>query len=447
MMQELRREVRPMLRLALPVVIAELGWMGMGVVDTMMLGRIDAESIGAASVGRALFLVVAIFGFGVLFSLDTVISNAFGAGDAQGCRAGLAQGVYLSLGMTPLLMGAVHLLAGGMDVWGIDASVRTLALPYVKIVSWSMLPLLLYATFRRYLQAVNLVRPVMIALVSANLVNAICNWAWIFGHLGFPAMGSRGAAWATCLSSAYMAAFLLVAILLRERRDRPGPGGFPWRPDLGRLRRLLSLGLPVAFQLILEVGVFALATVLVGRLAPATLAAHQIALNAASVTYMVPLGISSAAAVRVGQALGRKDAPGAARAGWTALLLGAAFMALAAAIFVAAPRLVLRAFTSDPGVVTAGITLLYVAAAFQLFDGLQVVATGALRGAGDTRTPMFWNLVGYWLLGLPVGILLCFRAGWGAVGLWIGLSIGLTVVGSVLLRVWARRARETAFPR
>jgi MATE family multidrug resistance protein len=156
----------------------------------------------------------------------------------------------------------------------------------------------------------------------------------------------------------------------------------------------------------------------------------------------VPLGISAATAVRVGQALGRRDTPAAGRAGWTGLMLAAGFMSLAAVAFVVAPGAIVRVFTTDPGVISAGVSLLYVAALFQLFDGIQVVATGALRGMGNTRTPMIWNLIGYWVLGLPVGYLLCFRAGHGAVGLWIGLSIGLIVVGTVLLGEWARLTRR-----
>jgi MATE family multidrug resistance protein len=235
-----------------------------------------------------------------------------------------------------------------------------------------------------------------------------------------------------------MAAFLVFTALLHDREERHRLPRIPLRLDWSRLGRLVGLGLPAGFQLLLEIGVFALTTILAARLAPSALAAHQIAINAASVSYMVPLGVSSAAAVRVGQALGRRDRPGAATAGWTALGLGSLFMAFAALLFVSVPGWIIRAFTTDPAVGAVGVHLLYVAAVFQLFDGLQVVAIGALRGAGDTRTPMLWNLVGYWVLGLPVGYVLCFRYGQGAVGLWIGLSLGLIVVGSILLRAWMR---------
>jgi MATE family multidrug resistance protein len=305
-------------------------------------------------------------------------------------------------------------------------------------VTWSALPIFLYATFRRYLQAINLVRPVMIALLSANLVNVVANWILIFGNLGAPAMGAVGAAWATVFSSCYMAMFLIGTAWLHDREEDRGMLRIPLRLEAPRLKRLFGLGMPAALQLLLEMGVFALATMLIARLTATALAAHQIAINAASVTYMVPLGISSAAAVRVGQALGREDRAGAATAGWTALALGTAFMTLAALTFVSVPHWIVRAFTSEATLMAAGVSLLYIAALFQLFDGMQVVAIGALRGAGDTRTPMIWNLVGYWLLGLPVGYYLCFSAGHGAVGLWIGLSLGLIIVGTILLVAWAR---------
>ncbi len=206
------------------------------------------------------------------------------------------------------------------------------------------------------------------------------------------------------------------------------------------MRRLLRLGLPAGCQISLEVGVFAAATALAGRLAPVVLAAHQIALNCATVTYMVPLGIGSAAAVRVGQAVGRRDAEGARFAGWTAIFLGGAFMACMGGAFFAAPRPILRIFTNDARVVEAGIALLFVAAVFQLFDGVQTVSTGALRGLGDTHTPMLCNLVGYWLIGLPLGYWLCFSKDYGAAGLWMGLCFALVLIAGALLATWRRKS-------
>src|SRR5208282_540889 len=211
-----------------------------------------------------------------------------------------------------------------------------------------------------------------------------------------------------------------------------------------RVWRLVTLGFPAATQMGLEVGVFAVATSLIGRLGAVPLASHQIALNTASFTYMVPLGIGSAAAVRVGQALGRRDPHGASRAGWTALALGASFMTCTAIAFWAVPRYIVRIYTPDPVVIRAAIGLLFVAAFFQLFDGLQAVATGALRGAGDTRTPMIWSSAIYWLVGLPIGAYLCFRLRWGAAGLWTGLCVALILIGCVLLYIWRRR--ERSFP-
>jgi multidrug resistance protein, MATE family len=210
-----------------------------------------------------------------------------------------------------------------------------------------------------------------------------------------------------------------------------------------RMSALLRLGAPAATQILLEIGAFSAATALCAKLGAVPLSGHEIALNCAALSYMVPLGISSAAAVRVGQQLGRGDPEGARRAGWSAIVIGAGFMTCSGLLFVSMPRLIARMFSPDPTVIRVGATLLMVAAAFQLFDGLQTVATGALRGAGDTRTPMFANFVAYWLIGLPLGYLLAFRMGWGALGIWIGLCIGLMIIGSALLMTWHRKALRT----
>jgi MATE family multidrug resistance protein len=220
---------------------------------------------------------------------------------------------------------------------------------------------------------------------------------------------------------------------------------FSWEaPDFARIRLLLALGVPAAGHIFLEIAVFAAATALAARFLPEAFAAHEIALNIASVTYMVPLGVSSATAVRVGQAIGRKDLVAARTAGWTALVVGVSFMAMMGVAMLVFPEQLLRVYTPDPAVIAFGIPLLFWAAAFQLFDGTQVVSTGALRGLGDTRTPFWANVVGYWILGLPFGALLCFRWNMGIVGLWIGLTIGLIAAAAILLRTWRVRSRGAA---
>jgi len=430
-----------MLTLALPVVIAELGWMAMGVVDTLMVGRLSPEAIGAVGIGSSLFTGVVIFGMGLLLGLDTLVSHAYGAGRLDECHKWLLHGIALSLVASIPVIGILVTMTVLLPRWGLAPSVLVLAQPYLAVLTWSAFPLLMYATFRRYLQGMGVVRPVMIALVMANLTNAVMNWILIYGHLGAPAMGTSGSAWATVVARIAMAGYLLAVIIIRERRRRPGLLETPLRIEPTRMRRLIALGFPAAAQITLEVGGFAAATALAGRLAPIALASHQIALNIAACAFMVPLGLSSAGAVRVGQAIGRQDPEGAERAGWTALLFGVIFMSVTALMFVLAPRVLIGAFTRDEGVLRIGASLLLVAAVFQLFDGLQGVATGVLRGLGDTRTAMLWNLVGHWFIGLPFGYVLCFVVGLGVVGLWWGLSAGLTICGVALLVVWMRRIK------
>jgi MATE family multidrug resistance protein len=431
-----------MFRLAVPVVIAELGWMAMGVVDTLMVGRLGPEAIGAVGIGSSLFTGIVIFGMGLLLGLDTLVSHAYGAGRLDECHKWLLHGIALSVIASMPVTGMLVAVTLLLPRWGLDPAVLVLAQPYLATLTWSVFPLLLYATFRRYLQGMGVVRPVMIALVMANVTNAVMNWILIYGHLGAPAMGTRGSALATVIARIAMAGYLLGVIIMRERRRRPGLLETPLRIEAARLRRLVTLGFPAAAQVSLEVGGFAAATALAGKLAPTSLAAHQIALNIAACSFMVPLGLSSAGAVRVGQAIGRKDLAGAERAGWTALLFGTIFMSSAAALFVLAPRTLIGAFTRDEGVLAIGASLLLVAAVFQLFDGLQGVATGVLRGLGDTRTAMLWNLFGHWFIGLPFGYILCFVVGLGVAGLWWGLSAGLTICGVALVAVWIRRIKK-----
>jgi len=428
-----------MFALAFPVVIAELGWMTMGMVDTLMVGRLGPEAIGAVGLGSALFIAIGIFAMGMLLGLDTLVSQSFGAGRLDECHRWLIHGVALSVLLTIPTTLLLFWVSASLDRWGMNPDVLRLMRPYLDAIAWSTLPLLVYFALRRYLQGLGVVRPIMITLIVANLMNLAGNWLLIYGNLGAPALGVAGSAWATVLARITMAASLFAVIVRRERHRRPGLMDTPLSIEAARLRQLVALGAPAAGQLTLEVGVFAMASALAGRMLPASLAAHQIALNLAGFTYMVPLGVASAGAVRVGQAIGRRDAAGAARAGWTALLFGVVFMSVAAIAFVAIPRPLIGAFTTDTRVLEIGIALLAVAAVFQLFDGLQAVGTGVLRGLGETRLPMLWNLAGHWFIGLPIAYLLAFHFGFGVIGLWWGLSSGLIICGVALLIVWWRR--------
>jgi MATE family multidrug resistance protein len=448
MLPSIRREFFPTLRIAIPVVMAELGWMAMGVVDTIMVGPLGPEAIGAAGVGNSMHIAFAIFGMGVLLGLDTLVSQAFGARNIRECHRLFFDGLSLAGLMTLPILALLTGVWFAIPSLGFHDAVKPLLESYFGIVILSTPFLLAYATCRRYLQGMHAVTPVMFALVTANLINAAANWTLIYGHFGFPALAVAGAAWATLISRIYMLAVLLIAVWLVDKKRTREAGvdehreslwHVDWHFDPVRLRRLLALGVPAASQYTAEVGVFALATALSGMLDPISSASHQIALNMAGVAFMIPLGMGSAGAVRVGHAVGAGDRARASAAGWTAIMLGTGFMIASGLAFVLMPEELIRLFSDDPDVLRVGTSLLLLAAVFQLFDGIQGVITGTLRGIGDTRTPMLVNLMAHWLVGLPISYTLCFVLGWGVYGLWVGLSLGLIIVGVILLYVWTQK--------
>ena len=443
-----RSELRPTLRLALPLILAEIGWMSMVIVDTMMVGRLpdSANSIGAVSISSSIFIVFAFFGEGLMAGLDSLVSQAFGAGHREDCHRSLINGIYLSFAVAPILTLPVWLMPPYFERIGVTHSVAVLAAPYMRTLAIGMLPLLLYFAVRRTLQGMNMVRPIAFALVTANLINFAGNYIFIHGKLGFPALGVTGSGIATAISRIYLALAQIVYLFWYDARHKTELLKTPVQPDLQRIRKLIALGLPAGLQMTAEVTVFALVASLIARLGAVQLAGHQIALNTVAFTYMVPLGLSSAAAVRVGQAIGRRDPIAARNAGNTTILLGGSFMACMSVALLVFPRYVARLYTTDEIVIHTAITLLAAGAAFQLFDGIQCVATGALRGSGDTRTPMLCHFSAYWLLGLPLGAWLCFRRHWGALGLWVGLSFSLILIGILLLLFWRRRVRHLLAP-
>jgi multidrug resistance protein, MATE family len=436
--RDIGQEFRPMLRLAVPLALTELGWLAMAFTDTVMVGRLpdSATAIGAVSLGSTLFYTIGVFGSGIMLGMDTLVAQAYGARKLEECHRTMWNAVYLACAISPVLMISVLAFLPLFPRFGLQPDLVTATIPFLKALVWSTLPLALYFALRRYLQSMHIVKPVVFALISANLVNLLGNWALVYGHLGLHKYGVAGSGWSTCISRTYMVVVLAIAVVYYDRKRSSGLWSASRRLELQRIRELMRLGFPAALQLLLEIGAFAFATFLVGKLGAVQLAGHQIALNVASFTYMVPLGIGSAAGIRVGHAVGARNVQGAARAGSMAIFFGALFMSCSGLMLFLFAKPIARIYTPEPDVINAGAVLLLVAAVFQLFDGLQVVATGALRGVGNTRIAMLANLVGYWIIGLPLGAFLCFKLKLGAVGMWAGLCLALVLIGTALIGVW-----------
>jgi MATE family multidrug resistance protein len=441
-----------MLALALPLILAEVGWMSMGVVDTIMVGHManPALAISAAALGQVLYNTIAFGIAGVLLGLDTYLAQSHGAGRFDEANRWLLHGLLLAAGLALTLILIIVCAPVVMLRLPIDHAVLTGSVAFLRALNYGTPALFLYFTLRRYLQAFNHVRPIAWALVTANLINAVGDWLLIFGHtwghswarIHIPALGVTGAGLATSVSRCYLALFLVVALWRIERRHRYGLSSMRHHFEPNRIRRLALLGAPAGGQIFVEIAIFGLVTFLIGTMGPLPLAGHEIALNCASFTFMVPFAISAAAAVRVGQAIGRKAPHEAASAGWAAIALGAGAMACFSVIYFLFPHLIASSFTADPAVIAATIPLLFVAAIFQFFDGLQITATGALRGAGNTHAGLIVQIIGYWIIGLPIGYLIAFHHHRGAVGLWLGLCAGLIVAGIALTTTWRHTTKK-----
>ncbi|HKJ01668.1 MAG TPA: MATE family efflux transporter [Longimicrobiales bacterium] len=436
-----RADLAALVRLSLPVAVVQVGMMAMGTVDTVMVGRVSATDLAAVAMGNLYFFGVAVFGMGVLFGLDPVISQAVGAGDDVAVARGVQRGGILSLGLT--VLASLLLLPAGpvLTLFRQPADVVPVAHGYALASILGVLPFYLFNVFRQSLQAMGRVAPILATVVLANLGNVLFNWILIYGNLGVPALGAVGSGWATSLSR-----WLMLGALLLFGWPRLRPSVRPFRREalaLPPLARFLRLGTPIGIQQMLEFGVFGAAGLLMGWIGTVAMASHQVALNLSALTFMVPVGIAQAAAVLVGHAVGRGDPPVARRAAGAGLITGAAFMTSTAVLFLAAPGFLARVYSDDAPVVALAALLIPIAGVFQVFDGIQVVGAGVLRGVGDTRVPMVLNLVGFWVVGLPVSALLAFGLGAGPRGVWMGLALGIGAVAVLLLaRVWARFGRD-----
>lgn len=434
-----RREISSLVRLTVPVVGTQVAAMTMGVVDTIMLGSVGPQALAAAALGSTCIWGTLILADGLVRGIDPIVSQAHGARDGERAALALQRGVVIAVAVSfPLavlwLFTEEFLLATGQD-----AELAALAQSYVLVQIPSIVCHTVYMALRGYLQGRAIMNPALWVMIFANAVHIFGNWVLIFGHLGAPALGVIGAGIATSLTRA-LALASLVGMTLGLRLHEGA-----WRPwsrqalSPAGLRRVLALGLPVGLQVGLEVWAFQIATLMAGRLGVIQLAGHQIVLNMASLTFMVPLGIAIGASTRVGNLIGAERSEQVQRAAWVAFGLGAGAMGLFGVVMIGLRDQLPRLYTSDPEVVAVCASLLPIAAAFQVFDGTQAVGCGILRGMGRTRAPALVTLVGYYAIALPFAWWLGFERGLGLAGIWWGLCLGLVIVASALL-VWVRRS-------
>jgi multidrug resistance protein, MATE family len=430
-----------MLRLAWPIVLAQVGIMLMGVVDTAMVGRVGTSAVAAVALGHIYWVNVTIFGMGILLVLDPVVSQATGAQDHRAVARGVQRGVLMAL---VLSVPTALLLIPGELIFSFlrqPADVTPIAATFSRISIVGVVPFYLFFALRQSLQAMAQVRPVVIAIVASNFVNFALDWTLIYGHLGFPAMGTNGSAIATAVSR-----WLMFALLVYFGRKELHGAIVPWRPEsfrIGPMLHMLRLGMPVGFQSWLEIAVFSGGAVALGWFGAVPLAAHEIAINLAALTFMFPMGVSAAAAAMVGRAIGRQDLSAARRDAVAALAIGVAFMAVAAVLFLTIPRPLAMIFVRDPATIATAASLIFIGGLFQIFDGMQAVATGVLRGTGDTRVPMLLHLAAFWGIGIPLCLGLAFGLGLGPQGVWWGYVFALAVAATLqLLRVRWRLGQD-----
>jgi MATE family multidrug resistance protein len=439
----LNREIRQTIVLAGPLILSQLAQMSMSFVDTVMVGWLGSQQLAGVAVGSAIFFPAILISLGILMAVSPLVSQGYGAGDHQTVGRVVRQGLWLAT-LLAIPTCLVMWQGGSLLSWmGQGQQTVFLAEEYLHAMVWGVLPGLWFGVLRYFVEGLSRPRVVMIIAMAAMVLNIIANYVLMYGKLGFPALGLAGCGWASTL--VFWSMFLALAVFIGSSRELAVFGVFSHlsKPDWHYFAEIFRIGWPIGIMQGLEVGLFSATAILMGLLGTTVLAAHQIALQCAAYAFMIPLGLSLAVSVRVGQAIGRKDFVGARRAGYVGMGLGASFMMVSAICFWTFPRFIISLFLDiESGthsyVISQAVVFLSVAAVFQVCDGIQVTAAGALRGLKDTRTPMIVGVVAYWLVGLTCGYLLGFKLGWGGVGLWWGLVLGLTTA-AVLLSWWFTR--------
>ena len=436
-----------MLLIAGPLILAQVAQNGMSFVDTVMVGRLGGDRLAGMALGAVVFNMTYLLNMALVMSASPLVAQAIGADDKPRAATVARHALLLAL-LLALPAVAVAYFVGPLLVHlGQEPSVVADATEYLRAVCLGLVGAIVMVAMRGYLEGQGDTRPIMVIAITGVAFNVGLNEVLIFGRLGVPAFGLAGAGYATAITYTAMALGLIAYVRWRYALERVFSGFRRLEPGL--FRELLTVGWPISLTLGFEVGLFAAATVVMGMFGEAPLAGHQVAMQSVSLAFMVPLAIGVATGVRVGQAVGRRDTPAVSRAGWTGIALAGSFMLLTATIFLTAPRTVVGIYLdldvpANAPVIAYAVMFLALGGVFQVFDGIQVAAVGALRGLKDTRVPMFITLLAYWLIGMPVGLLCAFTFGLGPRGMWYGLLVSLVVAATLLTRRFWWRTRGGA---
>ncbi|GAB4355822.1 MAG: MATE family efflux transporter [Oricola sp.] len=424
--------LRATLALGVPLVGAQLGLMLINTTDTVMLGWYSVETLAAAVLATPLFFTVMIFGSGFSQAVMPIAAQAEGKGDVRGVRRAVRMGLWVAIAYSAVVMVPLWYTEDILLAAGQEPEIAALSGDYMRIAQWAMFPTLLAQGLRAFLSAIERPRIIFWSTAAGAVLNGLLNWALIFGNWGAPELGVRGAAIASLGTTTLTLAILAAYVTGNRRAAEYEIFARFWRPDWPDLREVLRIGLPIAITILAEVGIFVFSSVMMGWLGVVPLAAHGIAIQLASIAFMVPMGMSQAATVRVGRAFGSGDAVALNRAAGSVMAVCAAFAVTSGLLFWTIPESLIALFLDNstpeaPDVVAYAVPLLTIAALFQLFDGAQVVGAGLLRGLKDTRVPMWLAIASYWVVGFTLAYGLGFVAGLGGIGVWCGLAAGLAV--------------------
>jgi multidrug resistance protein, MATE family len=428
-----REQVKTTFLLAYPVMLSQLGQVAVGVADSMMVGRLGALELAASSLANSIFFVVLMFGIGISMGLTPLVSNAYGKGKTNQIARLFSNSLLINFLAGIALFGLVLLFSQNLSLLNQPKEVADLALPFLLIITASLVPLMVFQAFKQFVEGLSQTKQAMFITISANLVNVFLNWLLIWGYWGFPELGFLGAAWATLISRVLMMVLMGAYVLYSKRYSEFNIQLLRFKPNWTLCQRILKIGVPTGFQFIFEVSAFSAAAIMMGWISVNALAGHQIALNLASISYMMATGLATAGMIRVSHYIGKEDFKGMREAGMVAFGMVATFMFVCALLFFVLRFFLPTLYIDDPQVISLAASLLVLAGLFQLSDGIQVVGLGVLRGLEDVKVPTIVTFLAYWGLGLPLGYFLAFTMGFAEKGIWIGLLIGLTITAGLLL--------------